>query len=142
MEKAEEQEERRKEMTVEAESCRARERRFKGKKEEVVDGKGKARKERGRGREIGNEIQLEGREHGEPVAASARQLEAQLQPGAVTSTLQRAVAVPHGKASRFASDNGAAIASSRLPYPLRIPTPTRNPSARTTLRAARGRLRM
>lgn len=30
------------------------------------------------------------KEHGEPVAASARQLEAQLQPGAVTSTVQRA----------------------------------------------------
>lgn len=61
---------------------------------------------------------MEGRkEHGEPVAASARQLEAQLQPGAVTSTSQRAVAVLHGKASRFASDNGAATASSSLPFP-------------------------
>lgn len=40
------------------------------------------------------------KEHGEPVAASIRQLGAQLQPGAVTSTEL------HGKPSQFASNNG------------------------------------
>ena len=40
------------------------------------------------------------KEHGEPVAASIRQLGAQLQPGAVTSTKL------HGKPSQFASNNG------------------------------------
>lgn len=59
----------------------ARERRFKGKKKEVAFKKKK-------------------KEHGEPVAASIRQLGAQLQPGAVTSTEL------HGKPSQFASNNG------------------------------------
>lgn len=62
--------------------------------------KKRAERTRKREGEREREIQMEGRkEHGEPVAASARQLEAQLQPGAVTSTLQRAVAVLRGKAS-------------------------------------------
>lgn len=60
----------------------ARERRFKGKKKEVAFKKKKKK------------------EHGEPVAASIRQLGAQLQPGAVTSREL------HGKPSQFTSNNG------------------------------------
>lgn len=101
----------------------ARERRFKGKKEEVAA----IKKERAeREKEWGKQKREESREgvdeHGEPVAASARQLEAQLQPGAVTSTLQSARRL-HGKASRFASDNGAmtVLLSCRLPTPEELP---------------------
>lgn len=64
-------------MVVEEEDRGPRERRFKG----GVEG-GVAFKKR--------------KEYGEPVAASARQLRAQLQPGAVTSTMLR------GKPSQFA----------------------------------------
>lgn len=54
----------------------------------MADGKGTGREDGG-AREGESETRMVGRkEHGEPVAASARQLEAQLQPGAVTSTLQ------------------------------------------------------
>lgn len=120
-----------------AESRGARERRFKGKKEEAAEGKGtRARGERGRegDRERERSTNMVGKEGawrtGRSLRSSAGNSAATA--GAVTSTLRRAVAALHGKASRFASDNGAPRQrppdcrrrhpSNRLSA--RIPTPT------------------